>query len=49
MKRDHQEEMVLGAMGIPVPLLAIAAIFTGLPGVLAVSAALALVAIVSAR
>ena len=31
-KRDHQKEMVLGAMGISVPLLAIAAIFTGLAG-----------------
>jgi hypothetical protein len=48
-KRDHQKEMVLGAMGISVPLLAIAAIFTGLPGVLAVCAAIAVIAIVSAR
>jgi hypothetical protein len=48
-KRDHQKEMVLGAMGISVPLFAIAAIFTGLPGVLAVCAALAVIAIVSAR
>jgi len=30
-KRDHQKEMVLGAMGISIPMLAIAAIFTGLP------------------
>jgi cation transport ATPase len=44
-KREHQKEMVLGAMGISVPLLAIAAIFTGLPGVLAVCAALAVIAL----
>jgi len=49
LKRDHQKEMVLGAMGISVPLLAIAAIFTGLPGVVAVCAALAVIAIVTAR
>jgi len=40
---------VLGAMGISIPLLAIAAIFTGLAGVLAVCAALAAIAIASAR
>ena len=33
-RREHQKEMVLGAMGISVPLLAIAAIFTGLAGVI---------------
>jgi hypothetical protein len=48
-KRDHQKEMVLGAMGISVPLFAIAAIFTGLPGVIAVCAVLAVIAIMSAR
>jgi hypothetical protein len=48
-KRDHQKEMVLGSMGISVPLFAIAAIFTGLAGVLAVCAALSVIAIVSAR
>jgi hypothetical protein len=48
-KRDHQKDMVLGAMGISIPLLAIAAIFTGLAGVLAVCAALAVIAIASAR
>lgn len=40
---------MLGAMGISIPLLAIDAIFTGLPGVVAVGAALAAVAIASAR
>jgi hypothetical protein len=48
-KRDHQKEMVLGAMGISIPLLAIAALFTGLAGVIVVMAALAVIAVVSAR
>jgi hypothetical protein len=48
-KQDHQRDMVLGAMAISVPLLAIAAIFTGLPGVVAICVALAVIAIVSAR
>jgi hypothetical protein len=46
-RRDHQKELILGAMGISVPLFALAAIFTGLPGVIAVCAALAVVAIVA--
>ena len=48
-KREHQKEMVLGAMGISVPLFALAAIFTGIAGVLAVCAALAVIAITAAR
>jgi hypothetical protein len=48
-KRDHQKEMVLGSMAISIPLLAIAAIFTGIQGVVAVCVALAVIAIVSAR
>jgi len=48
-KRDHQKEMVLGAMGISIPLFALAAIFTGLAGVIAVCAALAVIAITAAR
>jgi hypothetical protein len=48
-RRDHQREMVLGAMGIGVPFFAIAAIFTGLAGVLAVCAVLAIIAIASTR
>jgi hypothetical protein len=48
-KRDHQREMVLGAMGISIPLLAIAAIFAGLAGVIVVCSALAVIAIVSSR
>jgi hypothetical protein len=48
-KRNHQKEMVLGSMGISVPLLAFAAIFTGLPGVLVVCAALVVIAVVSSR
>jgi VIT1/CCC1 family predicted Fe2+/Mn2+ transporter len=45
-RRNHQKEMILGAMGIAVPLLAIAAIFTGLAGVIVVCAALAVIAVV---
>jgi hypothetical protein len=41
--------MVLGEMGISIPLLAIAAIYTGLAGVLVVCAALAVIAIATAR
>jgi hypothetical protein len=48
-KRNHQKEMVLGSMGISVPLLALAAIFTGLAGVIVVCAALVVIAIVSSR
>jgi hypothetical protein len=48
-KRDHQKEMVLGSMGIAVPLLAIAAVFAGLAGVIVVCVALVAIAIVSAR
>ena len=46
-RRDHQKELILGAMGISVPLFALAAIFTGLAGVLAVCAALGVIAIVA--
>jgi Flp pilus assembly protein TadB len=48
-KRDHQKEMVLAAMGISVPLFAMAAIFVGLAGILVVCGALAVIAIVSTR
>lgn len=48
-KREHQKEMVLGSMAISIPLLAIAAVFTGLPGVIAVCVALAVIAIVTGR
>jgi hypothetical protein len=48
-RRDHQKEMVLGSMAIAVPLLAIAAIWTGIQGVIAVCVALAVIAIVSSR
>jgi hypothetical protein len=48
-KQDHQKEMVLGSMAISIPLLAIAAVFTGLQGVVAVCVTLAVIAIVSAR
>jgi hypothetical protein len=48
-KRDHQKEMVLGAMAISVPLFALAAIFVGLAGIIVVCGALAVIAIVSMR
>ena len=48
-KREHQKEMVLGSMGISIPLLAIAAVFTGIQGVVAVCLALVLIAAVSSR
>jgi hypothetical protein len=48
-KREHQKEMVLGSMGISIPLLAIAAIFTGLAGVIVVCAALAVIAVATTR
>jgi hypothetical protein len=48
-KREHQKELILGAMGISIPLLAIAAIFTGLAGVIVVCGALAVIAYVSTR
>jgi Flp pilus assembly protein TadB len=48
-KRNHQKEVVLGAMGISVPLLLFAGIFTGLPGVIAVCVAVTVIAIVTSR
>jgi hypothetical protein len=48
-RRDHQKEMVLGSMGISIPMLAIAAVFTGLAGVIVVCIMLAVIAVASAR
>ena len=48
-KRDHQKEMVLGSMALGIPLMVIAAVFTGLAGVVAVCVMVSLVALVSAR
>jgi hypothetical protein len=48
-RRNHQKDMVLGAMGISVPLLLFAAIFTGLPGVIAVCVALVAISLVTSR
>jgi hypothetical protein len=48
-KREHQKELLLGAMGISVPLFALAAIFAGLAGVIVVCGLLAVIAIVSSR
>jgi hypothetical protein len=44
-KRDHQKEMVLGSMAISIPLLAIAAVFAGLAGVVVVCVALVAIAV----
>ncbi len=41
--------MVLGAMALSIPFFAIAAIFTGLAGVIVVCATLVLIAVVTAR
>jgi len=41
--------MVLGAMALSIPLFALAAIFTGLAGVIVVCGALAVIAIATAR
>jgi hypothetical protein len=46
-RREHQKEMVLGSMAISIPLMAIAAVFAGLPGVVAVCVALAVIAVAS--
>jgi hypothetical protein len=48
-RREHQKELILGSMGIAVPLFVVAAIFTGLAGVIVVCAALAVIAIVATR
>jgi hypothetical protein len=46
-KREFQKEMILGSMGISIPLMAVAAVFTGLPGVVAVCVALVVIAVVT--
>ena len=48
-KHDHQKDMILGSMAISIPLFVVAAVFTGLAGVVAVLVALVLIAIVSTR
>jgi hypothetical protein len=48
-RRNHQKEMVLGSMGISVPLFVIAAIFAGLPGIVVVCLALVAIAAISSR
>jgi hypothetical protein len=41
--------MVLGSMALSIPLLIVAAVFTGLAGVIVVCLALAVIAIATAR
>ncbi len=48
-KRDHQKETLTVSPAISIPLLAIAAVFQGIQGVVLVCVALALIAIVTAR
>jgi hypothetical protein len=48
-RRDHQKELVLGAMGIGVPLLVIAGVFGGIWGIALVCAMLAVIAFVGSR
>jgi hypothetical protein len=48
-RRDHQKEMVLGAMAISIPLFIVGAIFTGLAGVIAVCAVFAVIALATTR
>ena len=48
-KREHQKEIVLGSMALSIPLFVIAAIFTGLVGVIVVCATLVAIAVVTAR
>jgi hypothetical protein len=48
-RRDHQKDMTLGAMALSIPLLTVAAVFTGLAGVIVVCVALAVIAVVTAR
>ena len=48
-KREHQKEMVLGSMGLAIPLLVVAAIFTGLAGVIVVCSAVVVIALASLR
>jgi hypothetical protein len=48
-RREHQKELILGSMGIAVPFFVVAAIFTGLAGVIVVCVALAVIAIAATR
>jgi hypothetical protein len=48
-RRDHQRELILGAMGISVPLFIVAAIFVGLAGIVVVCATLAVIAVAASR
>ena len=48
-KRKHQQEMVLGSMALSIPLFIVAAVFTGLAGVIVVCLALAVIAIATSR
>jgi hypothetical protein len=48
-RRDHQKELILGSMGISVPLFIIAALATGLAGMIVVAAVVGVIAIAATR
>ena len=48
-KREHHLLLVLGSMGLAIPLLVVAAIFTGLAGVIVVCSAVVVIALASLR
>jgi hypothetical protein len=48
-RRDHQKEMILGAMALSIPLIAIAGGIAGLAGIAFVCAALAVIGVVASR
>ena len=48
-RRDHQKELILGSMGIAVPLVVVAGIFAGIAGIVVVCAAVAVIAIAATR
>jgi hypothetical protein len=48
-RREQRKELLLPMLGISIPMLVVAGIFTGLAGVLAVCVTLVLIAIVAGR
>ena len=48
-RRDHQKELILGSMGIGVPLLVIGGVFGGIWGIALVCGMLAAIAFVASR
>jgi hypothetical protein len=48
-RRDHQKEMILGSMGVSIPLMVIAGVFGGIWGIALVCAALAVIGVAASR